>query len=148
MGFSRTRFIRRHSTASAVATHSGSSVTGRSRTCPLVMHHSAATLVRTKLHHRHQQNMTRISLRPLHSTRLHRSLHISRHSERSVSLKALAIRHSTSQKSTSKLWRADTLHPETPVPTTATPQLRWRAGVLSALRPFRRLRGKQQNLPN
>ena len=45
--------------------------------------------------------------------------------------------------SVSKRWRSDTLHPETPVPTTATPQLRWRAGVLNALRPFRRLRGKQ-----
>ena len=43
----------------------------------------------------------------------------------------------------SERWRSDTLHPETPVPTTATPQLRWRAGVLNALRPFRRLRGKQ-----
>ena len=43
----------------------------------------------------------------------------------------------------SKRWRSDPLHPETPVPTTAPPQLRWRAGVLRALRPFRRLRGKQ-----
>ena len=43
----------------------------------------------------------------------------------------------------SKRWRSDTLHPETPVPTTDPPQLRWRAGVLRALRPFRRLRGKQ-----
>ena len=34
-------------------------------------------------------------------------------------------------------WRIGTLHPETHVPTTAPPQLR------SALRPFRRLRGKQ-----
>ena len=39
-----------------------------------------------------------------------------------------------------KRWQSDTLYPETPVPTT---QLRWRAGVLRALRPFRRLRGKQ-----
>ena len=39
----------------------------------------------------------------------------------------------------SKRWRSDTLHPETPVPTTTPPQLRWRAGVLRALRPFRRL---------
>ena len=43
----------------------------------------------------------------------------------------------------SKRWRSDTLHPETPVPTTTPPQLRWRAGVLRALRPFRRLRDKQ-----
>ena len=40
----------------------------------------------------------------------------------------------------SKRWRSDTLHPETPVPTTTHPQLRWRAGVLRALRPFRKLR--------
>ena len=43
----------------------------------------------------------------------------------------------------SKRWRSDSLHPETPVPTTTPPQLRWRAGVLRALRPFRRLRDKQ-----
>ena len=43
----------------------------------------------------------------------------------------------------SKRWRSDTLHPETPVPTTTSPQLRWRAGVLRALRPFRRLRERQ-----
>ena len=35
----------------------------------------------------------------------------------------------------SKRWRSGALHPETPVPTTAPPQPRWR--------PFRRLRGKQ-----
>ena len=45
--------------------------------------------------------------------------------------------------SVSKCWRSDMLHPETPVPTTVLPQLRWRAGVLRALRPFRRLQGKQ-----
>ena len=39
-----------------------------------------------------------------------------------------------------------TLHLETPVPTTTPPQLRWRAGVLRALRPFRRLRDKQSYL--
>ena len=43
----------------------------------------------------------------------------------------------------SKRWRSDTLHPETPVRTTTPPQLRWRAGVLRALRPFRRLRETQ-----
>ena len=43
----------------------------------------------------------------------------------------------------SKRWRSDTLHPETPVPTTTPPQLRWRAGVLRALRPLRSLRDKQ-----
>ena len=45
----------------------------------------------------------------------------------------------------SKRWRSDTLHPETPVPATTPPQLRWRAGVLRALRPFRRLRDKQSD---
>ena len=40
----------------------------------------------------------------------------------------------------SKRWRSNTLHPGTPVPTTTPPQLRWRAAVLRALRPFRRLR--------
>ena len=45
----------------------------------------------------------------------------------------------------SKLWRSDTLHLETPVPTTTRPQLRWRAGVLRALRPFRRLRDKHSD---
>ena len=43
----------------------------------------------------------------------------------------------------SKRWRSGALHPETPVLTTTPPQLRWRAGVLSALRAFRRLRDKQ-----
>ena len=37
------------------------------------------------------------------------------------------------------------MHPETPVPTTTRPQLRWRAGVLRALRPFRRLRDRQSD---
>ena len=45
----------------------------------------------------------------------------------------------------SKRWRSDTLHPETPVPTTTPPQLRWRACVLRALRPFRRRRDKQSD---
>ena len=44
-----------------------------------------------------------------------------------------------------KSCRSDTLHPETPVPTTTPPQLRWRAGVLRALRPFRRLRDTQSD---
>ena len=51
----------------------------------------------------------------------------------------------------SKRWRSRTLHPETLVPTTASPikaspstaQQGWRAGVLRALRPCRRVRGKQ-----
>ena len=46
----------------------------------------------------------------------------------------------------SKRWRSDTLHPETHVPATTSPQLRWRAGVLRALRPFRRLRDTQSDL--
>ena len=45
----------------------------------------------------------------------------------------------------SNRWRSDTLHPETPVPTTTPPPLRWRAGVLRALRPFRRLRDTQSD---
>ena len=45
----------------------------------------------------------------------------------------------------SKRWRSDTLHPETPVPTTTSPQLRWRTGVVRALRPFRRLRDTQSD---
>ena len=45
----------------------------------------------------------------------------------------------------SKRWRSDALHPETLVPTTKSPQLRWRAGVLRALRPFRRLRDTQSD---
>ena len=46
----------------------------------------------------------------------------------------------------SKRWRSDTLHPETLVPTTTPPQLRWCAGVLGALRSFRRPREKQSDL--
>ena len=45
-----------------------------------------------------------------------------------------------------KRWRSGTLHPETPVATTASPgtaKRRRRAGVLRALRPCRRLQGKQ-----
>ena len=45
----------------------------------------------------------------------------------------------------SKRWRSDTLHPEIPVQITTPPQLRWRAGVLRALRPFRRLRDRQSD---
>ena len=48
--------------------------------------------------------------------------------------------------SPSKRWPSGTLQPRTPVPTTAPPSTarrRWRAGVLHAMRPFRRLRGKQ-----
>ena len=47
--------------------------------------------------------------------------------------------------SVAKRWRSDTLHPETPFPTTTPPQLLWRAGVLRALRPFRRLRDTQSD---
>ena len=44
--------------------------------------------------------------------------------------------------SVAKRWRSGTLHLENP----ATPsQLRWRAGVLRALRPFRRLQDKQSS---
>ena len=42
-------------------------------------------------------------------------------------------------------WRSDTFHPETPVPTPTPPHLRWRAGVLRAVRPFRRLRHKHSD---
>ena len=45
----------------------------------------------------------------------------------------------------SKRGRSDTLHPDTPVPATTPPQFRWPAGVLRALRPFRRLRDKQSD---
>ena len=50
-----------------------------------------------------------------------------------------------STNTATKRWRSDTLHPESPVPTTTPPQLRWRAGVLRALRPFRRLRDTQSD---
>ena len=76
----------------------------------------------TRLHHRHQQQ-------------LHMPLRLRRNgaltSVYQTPVEALAVWYTSS---------------ETPVPTTASPstaQRRWRAGVLRALRPSRRLRDKQ-----
>ena len=84
--------------------------------------------------------------RPLRSTRLH---HSERHRPQNIpTIPSVAKRRSGTlhlENPVSKRWRSDTSYPETPVPTTASSQLRWRAGDLRALRPFRRLRGKQRD---
>ena len=119
---------------------------GRSRTCPLVIQLFRRHLVSTKLHHHHQNPMKTFYLRPLRSTRLH---HSDRHRPQNIpTIPSVAKRRSGTlhlENPVSKRWRSDTSYPETPVPTTASSQLRWRAGDLRALRPFRRLRGKQRD---
>ena len=67
------------------------------------------------------------------------------HVDDSICGKALAIWHTSSQESCIEALKIRSLHPETPVPTTTSPQLRWRSGVLRALRPFRRLRETQSD---
>ena len=79
--------------------------------------------------------------RSLRSTRLHRQQHRFQTLRRFHLWQSVGdLAHFILKNPASKRWRPDTLHPETPVPTTTHPQLRWRAGVLRALRPFRRLR--------
>ena len=95
-----------------------------------------------KLHRRRQQSM---KMFPLRSTRLHSKRH------QFQKLQRFHLWQS--------VWRSGALHqvPDTPtipfvakrwrspVSTTTPPQLRWRAGVLRALRQFRRIRDRQSD---
>ena len=114
---------------------------GRSRTCPLVMRFYRCRfrhLGSPRLHHRQPTTAAHVPETPM-----------KRRSDLGVP---------DTLSSPSKRWRSGTLYPETLVPTTAsvttdkaspttaspsTAQRRWRAGGLRALRPLRRLGGKQ-----
>ena len=135
MGPSRTRntvdsyrgYTSDHSTASAVTTHTGFSVTGG------VEHSTGDPIIPLPPWFYETPPLTRHEeiLPPVPSV------------DETPPLKTAQAPETPTTPSVAKRGRSDTLHPETPVPTTTSPRLRWRAGVLRALRPFRRLPDKQ-----